>query len=122
MENEITIDSLKECFGRVVPKGLPRYSPDWKILFDFYNKNRGYSPPLQMTCMSCFPKVYFFIKSYLTNHEKQNAKEIKKKVMSAMYNETDIKSHYKDILKDPQFKSVYRGAKKNYTRHKVVSQ
>lgn len=73
MENEVTIDKLKESFERVVPKGLPRYNPDWKILFDFYNNNRGYKPPLQTNCMSCFPKVYFFIKQYLNNYESQKS-------------------------------------------------
>lgn len=46
----------------------------------------------------------------------KRAKEIKKKVMSAMYEQSDIQSNYKDILKEPKFKSVYRGAKRNYTR------
>lgn len=49
----------------------------------------------------------------------KRAKEIKRKVMTAMYDEKDIQHSKRAILKDKRFKSTYRAAKKNYTRTPV---
>lgn len=46
------------------------------------------------------------------------AKEIKKKVLEAMYGEVDD-TQRKAILKDRKFKTTYRRAKKNYHLNKV---
>ncbi len=43
---------------------LIRPSADWKILFDFYNKNSG-QRRLSLGCMGCYRTVYDYVKNYL---------------------------------------------------------
>lgn len=47
------------------------------------------------------------------------AKKLKYTVMGEMFGLTMSEENKKTILKDPEFKKIYRARKKNYTQNKI---
>lgn len=59
----ISDEEIKTMFDKIVPKGIPsRSNPAFALLFKAYNERNAVK--MQMNCMSCYTKVYFYFKNH----------------------------------------------------------